>query len=92
MRNILSSLSLLLFQLSALAQLPGAVAEPEPVKWSISMVEVEKGSWDLLFRGDIQDGWYIYSQQNFGDMGPLPTSIGFDKLPHVASSARLSAP
>ncbi|MBP6389635.1 MAG: thioredoxin family protein [Flavobacteriales bacterium] len=84
MRRILSSLSLLLFQLSAVAQLPGAAAELEPVKWSVSMVEVEKGEWDLLFRGDIQAGWYVYSQQNFGDLGPLPTTIDFDTLPHVA--------
>ena len=61
MRSILSSLSLLLFQLSAVAQQSGAAAQLEPVKWTVSMVEVEKGEWDLLFRGDIQDDWYVYS-------------------------------
>ena len=65
------------------AQVPGVAAVEDPVKWSISMVKVEEGQWDVVFRADIENGWYVYSQQSFGDMGPIPTTIVFDTLPHA---------
>ena len=55
----------------------------DPVKWSISMVKVDQGAWDVIFRADIQHGWYVYSQNNYGDMGPMPTVIAIDTLPHA---------
>ena len=68
------------------AQVPGSVAAEDPVKWSISMVKVEEGAWDVIFRADIEHGWYVYSQQSFGDMGPIPTTIVFDTLAHATTS------
>ena len=47
------------------------------------MVQVEGAQWDLIFRADIIDGWYVYSQQSFGEAGPMPTTLKFDTLPHV---------
>ncbi|MCB0791498.1 MAG: thioredoxin family protein [Flavobacteriales bacterium] len=74
----------LLFPLSGLhAQVPGAKQPVDPVKWSISMLRVDSGSWDVLFRADIQNGWYLYSQQDFGEMGPIPTHFAFDTIPGV---------
>ncbi|MBK7385064.1 MAG: thioredoxin family protein [Flavobacteriales bacterium] len=64
-----------------MAQLPGA--ELDPVKWSVSVKQVEGDRWDVVFRADIEHGWYVYSQQSFGEMGPIPTSIAFDTLSHV---------
>ncbi|MBL8002753.1 MAG: thioredoxin family protein [Flavobacteriales bacterium] len=87
LRTILP-LFLLLFTLSVRAQIPGAGAEEEPVKWTISMVKVEEGAWDVVFRADIAHGWYVYSQQSFGDMGPIPTSIVFDTLAHAAPDGK----
>ncbi|MBK9274454.1 MAG: thioredoxin family protein [Flavobacteriales bacterium] len=71
--------------ISVSAQLPGGAApvSADPVTWSISMVQVEGAQWDLIFRADIIDGWYVYSQQSFGDAGPMPTTLAFDTLPHV---------
>lgn len=48
------------------------------------MVQVEGAQWDLIFRADIIDGWYVYSQQSFGDAGPMPTKLSFDTLAHVS--------
>ncbi|MCB0788792.1 MAG: hypothetical protein KDB75_05795, partial [Flavobacteriales bacterium] len=46
------------------AQLPGmGEGSLEPVSWSISMLDHGDGEWDLIFRADIDDGWYVYSQQ-----------------------------
>ena len=52
----------------------------EPVSWSISMLDHGDGEGDLIFRADIDDGWYVYSQQLTGDMGPIPTTLAFDTL------------
>ncbi|MCB9171021.1 MAG: thioredoxin family protein [Flavobacteriales bacterium] len=65
-------------------QAPGAQAPVDPVKWSISMLHDDSGTWDILFRADIDSGWYLYSQQDFGEMGPIPTHFAFDTIPGVA--------
>ncbi|MCC7502776.1 MAG: thioredoxin family protein [Flavobacteriales bacterium] len=74
---------LALFVAAVLAQVPGPAAPPEHVKWTISMVKVEEGVWDAVFRADLSEGWFVYSQQSFGDMGPIPTAITLDTLAHV---------
>lgn len=64
------------------AQQPGAAAEPlEPVKWSIAAVAQGPGVWDLVFSAKADPGWYVYSQEHFGDAGPMPTTFSFDTLP-----------
>jgi thiol:disulfide interchange protein len=73
----------LLQTLIAGAQLPGHAAPPEHVRWSISMMKVEEGVWDIVYRADLTEGWFVYSQQNFGDMGPIPTAITLDTLAHA---------
>ncbi len=82
LRSLLPFLLLLGFGTWLSAQMPGEQA-PEPVKWTISMVKVEEGTWDVVFRADIEHGWYVYSQQSFGDMGPIPTKLAFDTLAHA---------
>ena len=81
--------SLLLFLLSflsfaVLAQPPGGdQAAPEPVKWTISSAAMVDGFYEVRFVATIQEGWSVYSQQNYGDMGPWPTTIAVDSLPGV---------
>ncbi|MDX9751827.1 MAG: cytochrome c biogenesis protein CcdA [Flavobacteriales bacterium] len=79
MRN---PLLLLLWALPALlvAQMPGGDAPPEPVKWSIATHERADGQWDLEFKATIDEGWAVYSQNNYGDMGPWPTTIAVDSI------------
>jgi thiol:disulfide interchange protein DsbD len=86
---MLRSFFVLLLLIQALfigAQPPGHEQALEPVKWSISTVHMKDGTWDVNFRADIEHGWYVYSQQNFGDLGPIPTTIAFDTLSHVIPS------
>jgi thiol:disulfide interchange protein DsbD len=81
--------SLLLFLLAflsfnLLAQPPGGdQAAPEPVKWTISSAAMGDGVYEVRFVATIQEGWSVYSQQNYGDMGPWPTTIAVDSLPGV---------
>jgi hypothetical protein len=83
-RSVLLTAALLVGRMLP-AQIPGTLAPVDPARWSIIVVEVAPGAWDLGFRVDIDPGWYVYSQQSFGDMGPMPTTMLFDTLAHVRS-------
>ncbi|HRH36898.1 MAG TPA: protein-disulfide reductase DsbD family protein, partial [Flavobacteriales bacterium] len=82
MRRLSGFVYLVLIALGAFAQ-PSETKPVEPVKWSISMVKVSDGEWDVVFRADLLHGWYVYSQQSFGADGPMPTAIVFDTLAHA---------
>ena len=73
----------LLLTLVGFAQPGGADSAPEPVKWTIATKDLGAGQWEVVFSATIQEGWSVYSQQNYGDMGPWPTSIVVDSLPGV---------
>lgn len=53
-----------------------------PVKWSFTTKDAGNGEVDLVFTGNIEDGWYTYSQELESDMGPIPTSITFKEGGH----------
>ena len=80
MYRILLALSSVLLAGLLNAQMPGQEAAPAPVKWSITSKSVGEGAWELVFRADIQSGWSVYSQVNYGDMGPWPTSVVIDSI------------
>ncbi|HEY0976449.1 MAG TPA: cytochrome c biogenesis protein CcdA, partial [Flavobacteriales bacterium] len=79
--------SLLVSVLSA--QVPNA-APVDPVKWSITTSRVDDRTWDITFKGSVQKGWYVYSQQSFGDLGPMPTVFAFDTIPGVTLQGKVS--
>jgi thiol:disulfide interchange protein len=81
MSRILSIPLFSLFSLLAAAQPGGPPAPKDPVKWTITSVKQDAGSWDLVFTATADDGWYVYSQQSYGDAGPMPTAFAFDTLP-----------
>lgn len=81
-------LSFLLCPLLVFAQ-TGAEQEPKPVKWMISATSTGDGLWDLLFKGEIDKGWYVYSQENDPNVGPLPTIFLFDTIPGITATTPL---
>ncbi|HPF89602.1 MAG TPA: cytochrome c biogenesis protein CcdA [Flavobacteriales bacterium] len=64
------------------AQPPSAEAE-EPVKLSVSAVR-EGDAWVIKVTAAIEHGWSVYSMNNYGDMGPWPTSIRVDSVAGLA--------
>lgn len=50
----------------------------QPVKWSYSHEQVSENEYKLVFKAKIDDGWYVYSQNEVED-GPIPTSFSFDE-------------
>lgn len=65
---------------TASAQAQGGEAPTDPVKWTVTSDQVGE-AWDLVFKAEIEHGWSVYSQNNYGDMGPWPTSVKVDSLP-----------
>ena len=80
MRSILS------FLISFLIVAPSWGQMYDPVKWSFNVDVVNENEVDLVIRADIEEGWYVYSQ-DAGD-GPISTSFAFfdnDKVELIGS-------
>jgi thiol:disulfide interchange protein len=45
----------------------------EPVKWESSIAKISDTEFNLVFTAKIEKGWYMYSQEEPEDFGPLPT-------------------
>lgn len=50
------------------------------VEWSSELIQSDEGT-KLVVKGDISDGWFIYSQHS-GTDGPIPTSFEFESNPN----------
>jgi len=50
----------------------------EPVKWSFGSRKTAEGEYELIYTGKIDKDWYVYSQFNDDEDGPIPTSINYD--------------
>ncbi len=48
----------------------------DPVKWDFDLKDLGDNVHEMIWYADIQDGWYVYSQDNSGE-GPVPTSFTF---------------
>ena len=83
-------LGILLFLVIATlqAQPPSAAGAEEPVKLSVSAARDGDG-WDIKVTATIEHGWSVYSMNNYGDMGPWPTSIRVDSVAGLALVALL---
>ncbi|MDO4881541.1 MAG: cytochrome c biogenesis protein CcdA [Capnocytophaga sp.] len=66
---------------SALAQLPFGNAIPEkeenPVKWTFSNKKISDTEYELIFTGQIEPKWHVYSINN-PEGGALPTRIKYE--------------
>lgn len=47
--------------------------ELEPVTWEHSVKKISNSEFELIFTAEIEDGWYMYSQEEPDGLGPLPT-------------------
>ena len=63
---------------------PALLAQvPAPLKWTFESHHIEGDEFELVFRAEIQKGWFTYSQFLTDDSGPVPTSVSFE-TPNVA--------
>ncbi|PSJ72602.1 hypothetical protein C7N43_33370 [Sphingobacteriales bacterium UPWRP_1] len=54
-----------------------------PVTWDFGLNPVEGNIYELTFTASIEDGWYIYAQNNSGS-APMPVSFTFDQNSGIA--------
>ncbi|EDP71714.1 putative exported cytochrome C biogenesis-related protein [Flavobacteriales bacterium ALC-1] len=47
--------------------------ELEPVKWETSVEKISDTEFNLVFKASIENGWYMYSQEEPDGIGPYPT-------------------
>lgn len=50
-----------------------------PVIWDVEIVTEEDNVYEIRFEASIAEGWYIYSQDNDPNAGPIPTTIEFNE-------------
>ena len=48
----------------------------DPVSWTFSQKNINEDEVELIFQADIEENWYIYSQELIGD-GPVATEFSF---------------
>lgn len=82
---LLALLALMLHEANAQQHAQGS---PDPVKWSIATSDMGDGRWAVAITAAIEHGWAIYSQNNYGDMGPWPTSVHVDSLGGVKAEGQ----
>jgi thiol:disulfide interchange protein len=55
-----------------------------PVKWSFTVAPAGGDQYDLVLTGNIDEGWYTYSQKLENDNGPIPTTLEFKEGTHYS--------
>ncbi len=53
-----------------------------PVKWSFTSRKKSESEYELVYKGLIDEGWYVYSQFQESEDGPLPAEFNFDEAEH----------
>jgi len=53
------------------------MAQEDVIDWSADVSQLEDGSYAFEFTAEIEEGWYVYSQEEAED-GPIPTTISFE--------------
>ncbi|HET8885529.1 MAG TPA: cytochrome c biogenesis protein CcdA [Salinimicrobium sp.] len=51
----------------------------EPVKWDSSIEKQNDSIYEITFTATIDAGWHLYSQEDYGEDGPLPTIFTFSE-------------
>ncbi len=55
-----------------------------PVTWDVEIIQGEDNEYEIRFEASIAEGWYIYSQDNDPNAGPIPTTIEFNENADIA--------
>ena len=65
------------------SEVPGASAGnggfKNPVSWTFTSRKKSDTQYELVYKGAIEDGWYVYSQFQESEDGPLPAEFNFDE-------------
>lgn len=51
----------------------------DPIEWTASVEQQNDSIFDLVFKAELEPGWHLYSQEEVGSEGPLPTVFSFEE-------------
>lgn len=71
------SFSYVIILLSFLSTFSSFTQILEPVKWTSEVKELGKDSYLLIMNASIDEGWYLYTQEE-NENGPIPTTFNFE--------------
>jgi thiol:disulfide interchange protein len=79
---VISSIFLLVAFTTLFAQDDGIF---DPVTWKVTLDKQSETDYNVLIKADIEEGWHLYSQTQFGEEfeGPIPTEITFNNTPET---------
>lgn len=52
-----------------------------PVEWEALVEKQNDSVYHLIFKAEMEEGWHLYSQEEVGEGGPLPTEFSFNDSP-----------
>ncbi|MBL7951956.1 MAG: protein-disulfide reductase DsbD N-terminal domain-containing protein [Flavobacteriales bacterium] len=63
-----------------------------PVSWSFAAKPVADGAVAVALTATVGEGWHIYATQLENDLGPIPTTIRFEKNDALVRVGELAEP
>lgn len=76
----------------ALSVLFAAALPTGPVQWSFGAKATGSGQVAVELTATVQEGWHIYATRLENDLGPIPTSIRFEKDERLKAVGELAEP
>lgn len=55
-------------------------AQEQKVSWDATIEKSAEDEYTLVLKGEIEYGWYLYSQYLENDEGPIPTKVYLEEL------------
>ncbi|HUH74649.1 MAG TPA: cytochrome c biogenesis protein CcdA [Chitinophagales bacterium] len=62
----------------------------DPVKWSVTATPIDHETYEIQVKAVIKKGYDIYSHDISEDLGPVPTTISFDKNSDIQLLGKLT--
>ena len=95
--HLYASLLLTLFAVGVSWQLAtaqiGAIPASDPIRWTYEVKHLGGAEFDLIFRADLDEDWYLYSphqEYTFGEVpAPKPMEILYDSKEHFRTVGKI---
>lgn len=79
---------LLLLLIPFIGILPALAQMHDPVKFTVSQNKISDTEFEIVFKGQIESGWHVYSTDN-AESGPTSATVEFDEITGAEPSGKL---
>ncbi|MCQ2349854.1 MAG: thioredoxin family protein [Paludibacteraceae bacterium] len=85
MKKVISTVCLVLVSLVAMAQIGN------PITWKFTQQTIDDQTVEVQMNATIENGWHLYTMDNFGDDGPVSLAFTFDRLKNAKPIGKVVA-